>query len=97
MIVQPRHGHVGAVAPVNVEPVQPGVLLARGGKPPRSDVGGDGLRGEDLSLVRSESKYSHFLFKASLETQYQGRWRSFYSKAYDLVLPPMKDGRKQTR
>ena len=80
MVVQPLHGHVGAVASVHVQPVQPGVLLARGGKPPCSDVGGDGLRGEDLSLVRSERKHSHFLFKASQETQYQGSWRSFYSK-----------------
>ena len=48
MVVQPLHGHVGAVAPVQVKPVQPGVLLARGGKPPCSDVGGDGLREQVL-------------------------------------------------
>ena len=50
MVVQPLHGHVGAVASVQVQPVQPGVLLARGGKPPRTDVGGDGLRGEVLNF-----------------------------------------------
>ena len=56
MVVQPLHGRVGAVAPVHVEPVQPGVLLASGGKPPRSDVGGDGLREQVLMLVTPESQ-----------------------------------------
>ena len=56
MVVQPLHSHVGAVAPVHVQPVQPGVLLPGGGKPPCSDVGGDGLRGEVLMLVTPESQ-----------------------------------------
>ena len=50
MIMEPLHGHVGAVAPVQVHPLQPGVLLPAGGQPPCSDVGGDGLGEQVLKL-----------------------------------------------
>ena len=65
MVMQPLHGHVGAVAPVNVEPVQPRVLLARGGKPPCSDVGGDGLREQVSMFGQRENPLSSKMEKFS--------------------------------
>ena len=62
MIMEPLHGHVGAVAPVNVHPLQPGVLLPAGGQPPSTDVGGDGLGEQVLKFGQIREKIFPFLF-----------------------------------